>query len=28
MEQYLSQSPSKLKKSGAKYPFREELHDR
>ena len=28
MKQYLSQGPVKLKKSGAKYPAREELHDR
>ena len=28
MQQYLSQPPSKLKKSGVKYPSREELHDR
>jgi len=28
MEQYLSQSPRKLKKTGSKYPSREELHDR
>ena len=28
MQQYLSQPPFKLKKSGAKYPSREELHDR
>ena len=28
MQQYLSQPPFELKKSGAKYPSREELHDR
>jgi len=28
MEQYLSQPPRKLKKAGAKYPSREELHAR
>jgi predicted AAA+ superfamily ATPase len=28
MQQYLSQPPHKLKKSGAEYPSREALHDR
>lgn len=28
MKQYLSQSPQKLKRPGATYPRREELHDR
>lgn len=28
MQQYLSQAPRKLKKSGAKYPSREALHAR
>jgi len=28
MEKYLSQPPRKLKKSGAKYPSRQELHAR
>lgn len=28
MKQYLSQSPRKLKRQGATYPRREELHDR
>ncbi len=28
MQQYLSQRPRKLKKAGARYPSREELHDR
>ena len=28
MQQYLSQSPRPLKKPGAKYPRREDLHDR
>jgi plasmid stability protein len=28
MQQYLSHPPRKLRKSGAKYPSREELHDR
>ena len=28
MEQYLSQEPQVLKKSGTSYPKREELHDR
>ena len=27
MQQYLSQRPKKLKKSGAQYPRREELHE-
>jgi plasmid stability protein len=28
MEQYLAQEPRMLKKAGARYPRREELHDR
>lgn len=28
MQQYLARQPKRLKRSGAKYPKREELHDR
>jgi len=28
MQQYLSRQPKRLKRSGTKYPGREELHDR
>ena len=28
MQQYLSRQPKRLKRAGAKYPRREELHDR